>query len=232
MNAAPDIRVGFWPVLYGLWTAVAISLAFAQGGLSDANLTRLGVLAFLALQIAFRRRLAGAFVGLAPRTRFVVYATLLAAVVEGLHMNSKPVFDSLRVTAGLPLTEGVRRYAIDLAFTVPAYVAIFGTIGWFIGRLRYALWPYVVIAGLAQALGDGGVVFFAGAPQLLAFLPYPMTNYHACNVIPFLAVRDGLAPTRRAGAQGLLLIPSVVAVYFVCGAAIKAAGRALGFEAG
>lgn len=33
---------------------------------------------------------------------------------------------------------------------------------------------------------------------MLFFLPYPMTNYHAINVLPFLAVRDQLRPERSA----------------------------------
>jgi hypothetical protein len=232
MNGAAQAhgdRFGWWPALYCLWAALAIGLSLAQGGWSDANITRLSVLAFIALQFAFRAQLVQALPQLAPRTRFIVLAALLAAVVEGLHMISKPVFDALRITAATTPYEALRLYAIDLAFTLPAYGAIFAVIWWCIRRWHYGLWAYLVTMGLAQALGDGGLLFFAGAPQMLAFLPYPMTNYHACNVIPFLAVRGALPATRPAGAAGLLAIPAVIAVYFVCGALIKVLGRAAGF---
>jgi len=231
MSAAGGDRFGVWPALYCAWAAIAIGLAFAQGGLSNANLTRAGVLGFLALQIAVRARLVTAFAGFAPRARFVVYCTLLAAVVEVLHMNSKPVFDTLRVTAATPFGDALRFTAIDLAFTLPAYFVIFGVMWYFVRRWCWGAWDYAVAMAAGQALGDGGLVFFAGAPHMLAFLPYPMTNYHACNLIPFLAVRGALAPA-RAGAARWLAVPALVMVYFACGAAIKMAGRALGFEPG
>ena len=236
MNAAPPAaqapadRFGWWPALYCLWAALAIGLSFAQAGWSDANITRLSVLAFIALQFAFRARLVQALPRLAPRTRFIVLATVLAAVVEGLHMISKPVFESLRITAATTPAEALRFYAVDLAFTLPAYLVIFAVIWGCIRRWRTGLWAYVFTMGLAQALGDGGLLFFAGAPQMLAFLPYPMTNYHACNVITFLAVRGALPAARPAGAAGLLAIPAVIAAYFTCGALIKVLGRAAGLD--
>ena len=129
-----------WGAVYCAWAATAIVISFLQGGWSDENITRLGVLAFIALQFACRKRLVNAPTQLPPRTRFIVYCTILAAVVEGLHMISKPVFDSLRVYPGLPLSDAVYRYAIDLAFTLPAYAVIFATIWLFIARYRYGLW--------------------------------------------------------------------------------------------
>lgn len=221
-----------WGAVYCAWAAIAIAISFLQGGWSDENITRLGVLAFIALQFACRHRLVNALAHLPPRTRFIVYCTMLAAVVEGLHMISKPVFDTLRVSPGLPLADAVYRYAVDLAFTLPAYLAIFATIWIFIARYRYGLWTYIVVAGLGQSLGDGGIYFLLGAPQLAPLLPYVMTNYHAINVLPFVAVQKALPEARNARAARLLMIPTLIAVYFACGAIIQSIGRACGFATG
>jgi len=86
--------------------------------------------------------------------------------------------------------------------------------------------------GLGQALGDGGIFFFAAAPGLLVFLPYPMTNYHACNVLPFVATRDALPAGRVVGRRSWLAVPALIAVYLACGSVIKLAGRAAGLDPG
>jgi hypothetical protein len=85
---------------------------------------------------------------------------------------------------------------------------------------------------LAQTIGDGGLFFFANAPAMLVFLPYPMSNYHAVNVLPFLAARDRLDPGRPVGATARAVVPAVVATYLVCGALIQAAGRWAGLRSG
>ena len=115
---------------------------------------------------------------------------------------------------------------------MPAYLVIFSVIWHFIDRYRYPLWRYVVVIGLAQVMGDGGIFFFMNAPALLLFLPYPMTNYHAINVIPFLAVRDQLAQERATSARAWLVFPAVIGTYLACGSIIKALGRWFGLEAG
>ncbi|MFN7971003.1 MAG: hypothetical protein U0166_01400 [Acidobacteriota bacterium] len=191
------------PALYVSWATIAIGLSLAAGGLSRENVTRLLVVAFLLAQVACRGWLVKALPALSPSSRFVVTGTLLACVVEGFHMISVPVFGTLRIDRATPFAEGLRRYALDLAFTVPAYLVIFWVIWSFVRRFRYGTWPYVFGLGLAQALGDGGLFFFAAAPAMLALVPYPMTNYHAINVIPFLAIRDGLAraPARASGSS-------------------------------
>lgn len=223
---------GIGPALYVAWAAVAIGLAIAVAGLTSETVTRVLVLGFLAVQVAFRSTLAKAFPGLAPRARFVVLGVVLAAVVEGFHMISTPVFSSLRIGPGTSLAQGLTRYALDLLFTAPAYVAIFSVIRHFIDRYRYSLWCYVLVMGLAQALGDGGLFLFRNSPGLLLFLPYTMTNYHAMNVLPFLAVRDGLRPERAASAGRYLAIPALIGTYLVCGAVIKLLGRWSGLEPG
>ena len=98
-------------------------------------------------------------------------------------------------------------------------------------RYPYPLWHYVVLMGLAQALGDGGLFFWWNAPAMLFFLPYPMTNYHAINVLPFLAVRAQLQPARSASLGRYLAVPGVIGTYLVCGALIKLLGRYYGLEA-
>lgn len=214
------------PPLYCLWAAVAIGLSLALAGLNAESVTRLLVLGFLALQLLARRRLIAAVPGLTPRTRFILLGTLLAAVVEGFHMISMPVLPTLRVGWETPPSQAALNYGIDLLLTVPAYLVIFAVLWSFVTRYRYERWEYAIVMGLAQALGDGGIYFFAAAPAMLAFLPYPMTNYHAVNVIPFLATEDALPPDRVRSARAWLVIPVVIAVYFVCGAAIKlVAGR-------
>jgi len=215
---------------YILWAALAVGGSIALAGLTAESVTRLLVLGFLGVQLAFREHLAAALPALAPGARFVALGTLLAAVVEGFHMISTPVFLSLRVGRGTPPVRALEAWALDLLFTVPAYLVIFTVIWLFVSRYRYGTWTYVVVMGFAQAIGDGGLFFFANAPAMLVFLPYPMTNYHAVNVLPFLAVRDGLEPGRPAGVRAWLVVPAVVGTYLVCGALIRIAGRACGLE--
>lgn len=228
--ASGDKKLGIWPVLYCLWATLAIGSAIAFSGFSAETVTRLLVIAFLFGQIALRSMLVKALPQLAPKARFIVLGTMFAVVVEGFHMISTPVFLSLRVGMGTSLAQGFTNYALDLLFTVPAYLAIFSVIWGFVNRYRYPLWHYVIIMGLGQALGDGGLLYFLNAPAMLLFLPYPMTNYHAINVIPFLAVRDELTSKRPASAWMYLAIPALIGTYFVCGAIIKLLGRFFGLE--
>ncbi|MGE3536938.1 MAG: hypothetical protein AB7N91_05790 [Candidatus Tectimicrobiota bacterium] len=225
---AGNTRMGLWPGLYCCWATLAIGLALALAGLSAESLTRLLVLAFLGSQMAACRRLAHVLPGLPPRRRFIVLGTVLAAVVEGLHMISAPVFLSLRIGWETSVSQGLLQYALDLLFTVPVYVVIFAVIWRFIQRYQYTLWHYVLVMGLAQTLGDGGLVFWYHAPAMLAFLPYPMTNYHAINVLPFLAVRAQLPPERQVSRRAYLAIPALMVTYFVCGALIKVLGQYAG----
>jgi hypothetical protein len=229
---AADDRVGTGAMLYCAWAAIAIGTSLVIAGAKAESLTRLLVLALIAAQFVLRAPLLKALPQLTPRWRFVALGMLLAALVEGFHMISKPVYDTLLVTPGLAPAEALRRYAIDLMATLPAYLLIFSVIWFFVVRYRYALWTYIITMGVAQALGDGGIFYFIGAPQMLFFLPYPMSNYHAINVLPFLAVRDALVEARDAGWRSLLAIPAVIATYLICGAVIKAAGRAAGLETG
>lgn len=218
------------PAAYVAWAAVAVALSLKAGGLSPENTTRLSVLGLLGVELLLWRPLVRVAQRVrSPRARYVALGVPLAALVEGFHMISAPVFPSLRVAAGAGWTEALRRYAVDLAFTVPAYVVILHVMWWLTRRLRFTPWTYAVVMGLAQTLGDGGLWFFAGAPALLGLLPYPMTNYHAMNVLPYLAVRADVEGTeRRGGAWVLVTVPAVMATYAVCGALIQWVGRWLG----
>ncbi|KFB69403.1 hypothetical protein [Candidatus Accumulibacter vicinus] len=224
-------KPGIGPALYCAWAIVAIGLSIVLSGLSPESVTRLFVIALLLGELAFLPMLVDALPALASRTRFLVLGTLLAAAVEGMHMLSMPVFLALRIDRETSFGEGLVRYALDLLFTLPAYLVIFSLLWFFINRYRYTLWNYILVMGLAQTLGDGGLFFFIDAPAMLFFLPYPMTNYHAINVIPFLAVRDHLPPARSAGAGRYLAIPALIGAYLVCGAIIRLVGRSLGFAA-
>jgi len=146
-------------------------------------------------------------------------------------MCSMPVFLSLRIGRETTLLQGFQYYVLDLLLTIPAYVVICAVIWHFIQRYAYTLWQYIVLVGLAQTLGDGGIWYFLGAPLMLAFLPYPMTNYHAMNILPFLAVRAQLRPERSAGLRAYLVFPAVIGTYFVCGSLIQLVGRAWGLTA-
>jgi hypothetical protein len=220
--------LGIGPALYCLWAIVAIGLSIGLSGLSPESVTRLSVVALLLGELALRPVLVEALPALAPRTRFLVLGTVLAAAVEGMHMISMPVFLALRIDRETSFAQGLLRYALDLSFTLPAYVLIFALLWFFINRYRYTLWNYILVMGLAQTLGDGGLFFFIDAPAMLFFLPYPMTNYHAINVVPFLAVRDHLPAERSTGVVRYLAIPALIGAYLVCGAIIRLGGRFLG----
>ena len=220
--------IGKWPILYCLWATFAIGLSIAHAGLSSESITRLLVIGFLFGQIALRSRLVKLFPKLAPRARFFALGIILAAVVEGFHMISQPVFPSLRIGGNTGLGQGLMHYALDLLFTVPAYFLILSVIWCFVEKYHFSLWQYIIVMGLAQALGDGGLFYFIKAPAMLIFLPYPMTNYHAMNVIPFLAVRDFLRPQRSQSRFAYLAVPSLIGTYLVCGAIIQLLGKWFG----
>ena len=211
--------------LYCVWAILAIGVSVWLAGPVAQTLTRLLVIAFLALQFAVRDRLMRAFATRTPALQFVLLGMALAAVVEGCHMISAPVFPALRIDRDTAAAEAIVRYALDLLFTLPAYAVIFSVIGWFARRYRYCFWEYLLAAGFAQAIGDGGLFFFADAPAMLVFLPYPMSNYHAVNLLPYLALRARGAAGESAGRARLLLIPAVIATYLACGAMIRLAGR-------
>jgi len=217
-----------WPRLYLLWACVSIALALSAGGFSAENITRLGVLAFLLFQGLTRSYWQKLFSGRKPQVRFILLGCLLAVGVEGFHMISMPVFAALKITAETTFFQGLGFYALDLLFTLPAYLLVFSLIWHLINRYAYGFWHYTLVMGLAQALGDGGLYFFIGAPALLLFLPYPMTNYHAINLLPYALVQEDLNPERKSNWRSNLAIVWVILAYFVCGAVIQGLGRVFG----
>ncbi len=217
-------KLGIWQRLYFSWSILAISLSIIVGGLSAENITRLWVIWFIVLQIALRSILVKAFSQFPHKIRFILLGSILAAFVEGFHMISMPVFHSLRINRNTPIISGLIQYVLDLAFTLPAYLIIFSVIWYLINRFNFRFWHYVLVMGLAQTLGDGGFFFFLNAPVMLFFLPYPMTNYHAINIIPFLAVCNHLKYERSFSIFAYLTIPAVMLTYFICGAIIKVLG--------
>ena len=215
--------------LYLLWALVALGLAFAQPGHSLDHATRVLLLLFVGLQLAAAPALRRALARWQPRTRFVLCAMFLAALVEGLYMFTRPAFACLQVTRETPALRALNYYLSDLALTWPAYFVIFLVIWRQLNRYRYSFWEYALVMGMGQALGDG-FVFFVSAPVMVAFLPYQMLNYHAMNILPYLVVRDDLDPQASRSARRFLALPLLVAVYLACGAMIAFVGPRLGLH--
>lgn len=213
-------------ILYGIWSSCSIGFALLLAGLTPDSITRLLVLAFLVGQWLSLPLLKHIPHHWPLRNRFMGLAILLAAVLEGFHMISKPVFASLLIRKETPLSLALTHYGIDLLFTIPAYLVIFWIIWLFISRNPFPLWHYIFIVGVAQMLGDGGLAYFCSAPWMLVFLPYPLSNYHAMNILPFLAIRDHLHREGPASPRVFLALPTIVLVYFVCGSVIQILGNA------
>jgi hypothetical protein len=212
--------------LYGAWMVVVVGLSFFNGGMSLDNITRLLILLFLGIQFLLFRVTKIDPQKVRPRLAFISVAVLFAAVVEGCYMISNPVFASLTFKAGMSPAAMLGYYAIDLTFTVPVYIVVFWTMWGLINRYRYPLWAYVILMALGQALGDGFFSFLA-APGMLLFLPYVMTNYHAMNVVPYLAVRQRLNP-QKGGIRVLWGPLIIIGIYLIGGAVIIAVGKVFG----
>lgn len=216
--------------LYCAWAVVSLLLAVMAAGLNAETVTRLLTVGFLGMQFRAQTTLTSCGRILSPRWRFVLMGTALASVVEGFHMISKPVFASVTVGWNTTVAQALTNYAIDLLFTVPAYLVILNVMWHFVNRYKWSTWEYVFLAGLGQTLGDGGIFFFAGAPFMLLFLPYPMTNYHAMNIIPFLAVKNEIEPAGRPFLASVYFVAGIIVTYLVCGTLIKLAARPFGLE--
>lgn len=223
-------KIGVWAVIYCLWATIAISFSIYVAGFNTESITRILVILFLLIQILFHSIFTTLFSFSTPKIRFIFSGTILAAVVEGFHMISKPVFLSLVIDQNTSFIQGLTNYLIDLAFTVPAYLLIFRVIFYFTKKFYFTLWQYIFVMGLAQTLGDGGIFFFIGFPAMLFFLPYPMTNYHAINVIPFLSVRNEIKENQSISWRKYVAIPGIVVTYLICGTFIKIIGKFWGFE--
>lgn len=216
--------------IYCLWATIAIFFAVTVSKNISESITRVLVIIFLAIQFLFRNELEKLFFYIKDsKKRFVISGTILASFVEGFHMISTPVFLSLRVDFNMSLLKILENYFIDLIFTIPAYIIIFSVIWYFINKYQYSLFDYILTFGLSQSLGDGGIFYFIISPFMLFFIPYPMTNYHAINIIPFLFVKDDLNIENNS-LKRYLAIPSIILTYLICGSIIKILGNKFGFS--
>jgi len=232
--------------LYAVVAALEVAVCWLRDGASPDNLTRLAIIAFFALQLAWWwwRSRARAGVAAAPREAplpahvaraFILRGALGALVVEGCYMWSRPLYPSLLVTRDDSLVGGVRKTLIDFVLTFPVYVALFALIWFFVRRYRYRIAEYVVVFALAQACGDGNA-FFVANPAMLLFAPWLMLNYQAMNLVPFLLARPFLASASAGGRPALAthavrLISPLLAIpiaYWCLGTLLVLAGRALG----
>jgi len=205
---------------YGAWTTLVLMASFAHDGMSANTVTRLLILAYLALTAAFWWKRPAPAPG---RAAFILHCCRNAMAVEFCYMFSRPVFESLVYKPGMSLAQLLQNTLIDWCFTFPAYGLIFSVFWWILQRFRYSLAEYVLLFSAGQALGDGNAFFMAN-PGMLLFIPYVMLNYQAIQVIPYLHARPALHPHRRRGRwlAPLLLIPLT---YWVAGALIIGVGR-------
>jgi hypothetical protein len=217
--------------IYCLWSTIAILFAITVSQNKSESMTRMLVIIFLAIQFLFRNELGKLFLYIKnSQKRFIISGTILATFVEGFHMISTPVFLSLRVNFNMPFLKILQNYFIDLIFTIPAYIIIFSVIWYFINKYKYSLFEYIITFGLAQTLGDGGIFYFIISPFMIFFIPYPMTNYHAINIIPFLLVKDDLKHSSEKKLIRYIAIPAVITTYLICGSIIKYLGNKFGFN--
>ncbi|MCL5774656.1 MAG: hypothetical protein M1333_00425 [Patescibacteria group bacterium] len=204
--------------LYLAWSALVIVLVFAKTGFTTDNITHFFILVYLGLSLLLLKKKKTPAEN--PKRQFILLCTISAAVVEGLYMIQMPVFPALRVIAGMTMGQILRNYAIDLAFTIPAYFVIFRVIWFLINKYQYNVWQYAILMALGQALGDGSRTFLAN-PGLLVFLPYVLINYHAMNLSPYLKIQNTL-PVPRSSSFFKYLSPLIILplVYVLCGLVI------------
>lgn len=201
-----------------------LALSFGHDGMSRNSVTRLLILAYLALTLWIGRRYA-------PRGSarlFISTCVLSSMAVEFFYMFSRPVFPSLLFQPGDSWPDLLHKTLVDWSFTAPAYIVIYAVCWRLLNRFRYSLTEYVLLFSAGQALGDGNA-FFIAQPGMLLFIPYVMLNYQAINVLPYLWVRERLVGQRRRGRwlAPLLLIPIT---YWFMGASIQVAGKLCGWR--
>lgn len=211
-------------IIYALWTLVVLILVFLQKGVETANITHVFVIVFGGVQFLLLRPIQQRLARWSGRARFLAIGLVNAAFIEGFYMIHEPVFKAVKIVPSMSLQAMAGNYLVDLAFTLPVYLAVFSAIWYFINKYKYTPFQYLIVFSLGQALGDGGVFFFSASPFLLLFIPYTLINYHAMNFLPFLLVRDSLEPG-RAGWQKLVIPPmTIILLYLAGGALIKVVG--------
>lgn len=198
---------------YFVWAAVAFAWALLQNGFSLDNRIHLAALGFFFIQIVafrfFRPNVAR------PGLWFLSQALLGAIAIEGLHMFSNPVFPRLMILRTTPAASALRNYAIDLLFTVPVYIALFGWVWFLVKRYRWSRWEYAIWICAGQALGDG-ISMWRANPFMLFFLPYVMVNYQAMSAVAYAEI-EPLLPNDRPEGRWAKIIGALIgipALYF------------------
>lgn len=230
INQNKDKIIQKIPKIYIIWSITAITFSLLISKNYSESITRILVLIFLIFQILSKNKLEALFFNIKNhQKRFIISGVILASFVEGFHMISTPVFLSLRVNHDTEVLNILKNYFIDLVLTIPVYILVFYIIWYFINKYSYSLWDYIISFGIAQTLGDGGIFFFLNSPYMIFFLPYPMTNYHAINIIPFLLVKNNLSVENNS-LKRYFAIPSIILTYLFCGSIIQVLGKFLNLK--
>lgn len=205
--------------IYLIWAVISISLVFWNGILSNDNITHIIILAIL----LFSLRILKNFHPQNPQKFFIVSGVILASLVEGAYMITKPVLPSLTVSLEkFNIGVFIKNYSIDLFLTVPIYILIFWVIWRLINRYNYTKWEYIILFAVGQAIGDGSG-FFLVNPLGLLFLPYVMINYHAMNVAPYLAIQSSVADKPKINSKWkyITTVLALFITYLIGGTIIK-----------
>lgn len=214
-------------IIYSIWAVLSFIAVFLFKGLDAENITHVFLIVFLLLQYPLFTFIYSKVIKFSPKTRFILLGTIFAAIVELFFMISTPVHESLKITSNTSFQQGIMNYLIDLAFTLPFYVVLFFVVWFFINKYQFKLWEYIIVFAVAQSLGDGSS-FFIGDPFALILLPYVMISYHAMNVLPFLTVKDNLAPKNTSKERFIVPVIAIVLLYLVLGILIQLAGSLIG----
>ncbi len=213
--------------IYVLWIIASYIISFTSQGMNSDNFTHLLIAGFLILQLISYPILKKISKQLSSKYFFILAGTIFAAIVEGFYMISNPVNKALIITTETSFVGIIGNYVIDLIFTIPVYIVVFFVIWHFINKYDYEIWQYLLLFGLAQALGDG-LFFFISAPLALILIPYVMMNYHSMNLIPFLSVKDNISPNKSGIMKYLLPFISIIIIYFIAGFLINFIGSSIG----
>ncbi len=221
------IKNNIFPIIYLLWLIFTVLITFSVSKLSNDNITHIVILIILVLSLfAFKL-----FKPKNPKRFFIISSVILATLCEGAYMISKPVRESLIITKNSTFIEFIQNYAIDLTFTVPAYILIFFVIWKLINKYNYSTFEYIFLMAFGQALGDGNAFFFAN-PFMLVFIPYIMLNYHAMNIFPYLKIRDFLKDIPKSNSKWKypVTVLSLFVTYIFAGGIIHIVAKTIGLE--
>jgi hypothetical protein len=209
--------------VYIIWAVIVFAITFVSKGLDSENITHMLIIFFFFAQLIAYPLIKLVSKLFSPKIGFLTIGLIFAAVVEGFYMISDPVFDSLKLTAGMSMGKMLGNFLIDLIFTIPVYIVIFLVIWYFINRYSYKLWEYLIIISLGQALGDGGF-FFIASPFMLIFLPYVMINYHSMNLIPYILTKDSLKSQKNSWMKYIIPPSVIILIYIMFGILINIIG--------